>query len=366
MALEWTAIKSAGGIALSGMAPNEAAKALAKTNAAGVGAGGVLDDGVKIVPVLKPQPDFAEATQFALAQLKALTSGEARLRDTSLSVSGAAANPALKAAVETALKGRLPGGLASASADITVRPYVFQARKDGGAVTLEGVVSDLATKNALLDVLKASDFKGTIRDGLTMVSGAPAGFAEAARLAVEALTKVDDGAARYVDGALSFYGATCKADVKTAAEGAFKGALPQGVTASATVEMKKPAECGSCVQELAQVKGRAILFQQGKDEVADEAGTNAALDQVAAILKTCPAAKIVIEAHTNNDGEARGFDNVGLSRARAEAVVSALVKRGIAQGQLTAHGFGSTRPVAPHGSPGAKEQNRRIDFVVQQ
>jgi OmpA-OmpF porin, OOP family len=362
---EWTAVKSAGGIVLSGLAPNDAAKALARTNAAGVASGPVQDEGLQLNGLLKDAPNFAQATQFAFGQLKALTTGEARLRDTVLSITGTAATPAIKASVEEALKGRLPGGLTAASSMITVRPFVFQARSDKGAILLEGLVPDLETKNALLGLIEASSFKGRVTDQLMVVGGAPEGLADTARLALSSLLRMDDGAARIVDNAVTFYGTSCKAGVKDIVETALKVNLAAGFTSSALVDVKKPAQCGSCVDDLKKVNGRDILFQQGSADVATDAGTTGIIDQIAAILKTCPAARVAIQAHTNNDGEARGFDNVGLSNSRATGIVKALVDRGIGGDRLVARGLGSTKPEIPHGTPGAREKNRRIEFVVQ-
>jgi outer membrane protein OmpA-like peptidoglycan-associated protein len=366
VALEWTAVKTAGGIALSGLAPNDAAKAGARTAAAGVANGSVSDDGVRVLGTVKPEPDYGRATQFALAQLRGLTTGEARLRDTVLTITGAAPTPAARAAVEQAMRAQLPPGITSANAEITVRPYVFQARSEAGRLVLEGLVPDLDTKNALLGLIGASAFKDKVTDGLQVIGGAPAGFGDAARLAVQSLLRVDDGAARIVDNALTFYGTSCKAGVKDIIETAARTNLPDGFTSTALVDVKKAAECRSCVDELRKVAGRDILFQQGSAEVASDAGTTAILTQVADILKSCPGSRVAIEAHTNNDGERRGFDNMALSNDRANGIIRALVSRGIPATQLVARGFGSTKPEIPHGQPGAREKNRRIDFVVQQ
>jgi outer membrane protein OmpA-like peptidoglycan-associated protein len=364
--LEWTAVKSAGGIALSGLAPNDAAKAGARTAAAGVANGTISDDGVRVLGTVKTEPDYGRATQFALAQLRGLTTGEARLRDTVLTITGAAPTPAARTAVEQAMRGQLPPGVTAASAQITVRPYVFQARSEAGRLILEGLVPDLETRNALLGLIVGSAFKDKVTDGLQVIGGAPSGFGDAAKLAVQSLLRVDDGAARIVDNALTFYGTSCKAGVKDIVETASRTNLPDGFTATALVDVKKAAECRSCVDELRKVAGRDILFQQGSAEVASDAGTTAILTQLADILKSCPGSRVAIEAHTNNDGERRGFDNMALSNDRANAIIRALVLRGIPATQLVARGFGSTKPEIPHGQPGAREKNRRIDFVVQQ
>ncbi len=72
-----------------------------------------------------------------------------------------------------------------------------------------------------------------------------------------------------------------------------------------------------------------------------------------------------MEGHTNFDGERRNFNNVGLSEERARSVIAALVARGIPAERLSPKGFGPTAPLLPHGTPTARERNRRVDFVVQ-
>ena len=52
-------------------------------------------------------------------------------------------------------------------------------------------------------------------------------------------------------------------------------------------------------------------------------------------------------------------DNLALSAARAEAVLEFLVGQGADRDQLTAVGFGQTRPAVEGTSEAARRQNRR-------
>jgi OmpA-OmpF porin, OOP family len=366
VALEWTAQKTEVALALSGMAPNDAARGATRTAAASAVIGSAVNDnGIRLVPNLKAEPNYGLATQFALGQLRPLTSGSASIRDTALEITGVAPTPAIKRSIEEAIRGRLPDGIKTATSDIVVRPYVFQARSEGGSITLEGLVPDLQTRNEILAVLDGSSFKGKIKDELIVVTGAPSRFGETAKLAVQNLIRVDDGAARLVNTALTFYGTTCRAGAKDVADTSLKVNLAQGFTSGSTIDLKKPADCGVCTVELTKVKGQLILFQQGKPDLATDAGTKGILDQVAGILKTCPASKVTIEGHTNFDGERRGYDNKSLSESRAKSVIAALAERGIAAARMSPKGFGATAPLIPHGTEEARVRNRRVDFVAQ-
>jgi len=71
----------------------------------------------------------------------------------------------------------------------------------------------------------------------------------------------------------------------------------------------------------------------------------------------------VIEGHTDNVGTPE--HNMKLSQQRAESVVTYLVdKFGIDRSRLTAKGYGSTRRIAYNTTAEGRQQNRRIDAVI--
>ncbi|MEE0893447.1 MAG: OmpA family protein [Treponema sp.] len=53
-----------------------------------------------------------------------------------------------------------------------------------------------------------------------------------------------------------------------------------------------------------------------------------------------------------------------LSVDRANAIVDALVKRGIARNKFITKGSGSTKPVADNSTPEGKAQNRRVEITI--
>ena len=86
------------------------------------------------------------------------------------------------------------------------------------------------------------------------------------------------------------------------------------------------------------------------------------LNAVAAILKAHSDLRVRIEGHTDDRG---ALDwNRTLSQLRSERVREYLIKKGIAPDRLEAQGFGYDRPLVPGTSEAARDQNRRVEFVI--
>ena len=104
-----------------------------------------------------------------------------------------------------------------------------------------------------------------------------------------------------------------------------------------------------------------VYFAPGKTLI--ERRSSRLLNQIARVLKTHPElVRLEVQGHT--DSRRNMALNMALSQARAEAVVGALVRRGISGSRLVAHGFGPTRPVAPNDTAAGREKNRRVEFRV--
>jgi OOP family OmpA-OmpF porin len=88
------------------------------------------------------------------------------------------------------------------------------------------------------------------------------------------------------------------------------------------------------------------------------------LDQVGPVLLKWPQLQIEIGGHTDSRGSAS--KNQALSDARAVSVRAYLLQHfpGIADGQLTPRGYGSSRPLAPNTNALNMARNRRVEFVV--
>lgn len=86
------------------------------------------------------------------------------------------------------------------------------------------------------------------------------------------------------------------------------------------------------------------------------------LDEVVAVLKNNPNAKIEIHGHTDNKGTSHYND--GLANKRAKSVLNYLVKQWIEADRLTTAGFGLHQPIAPNDNKQGRALNRRVELKV--
>ena len=84
------------------------------------------------------------------------------------------------------------------------------------------------------------------------------------------------------------------------------------------------------------------------------------LDRVAQALVANPTIKVEVGGHTDNSG-ARAT-NVRLSQARANAVRTYLISKGVDGSRITAAGYGPDQPKVPNTSAANRAQNRRVEL----
>lgn len=109
--------------------------------------------------------------------------------------------------------------------------------------------------------------------------------------------------------------------------------------------------------------GDAVLFDTGEAELRSDA--EAVIDEVATYLLADPSLlDIEVQGHTDSTGSLAL--NYTLSSQRADAVLAALVARGVPPERLVARGYGPSRPLADNASLDGRARNRRVQFVVQE
>lgn len=369
--LEWSAARSDSGLRLNGRLPDEAARTNLLATVRGLFGEAAVDDRMTVEPALRSDLDLPASTAFALEALSKLRTGSVSIRDKAFAIAGEAADAASLAALRDLFARNAPAGLALAAMpeSVVVRPYGLSLSADRTGLRLSGYLPDRAAQAALRALVAGSPLKDRFEDTTTLIPGAPAGFAEAARAVLADLLRLDLGSASIVDDRVTLRGLTCRDLIRSEIETSAATGLPPGYKADAVVSLRQtgcvvdpPASCQNDLDGL--TKSNTVLFGQGTSVVELDATTERVISEAAAILKKCPGSPVVIEGHANRDGERRGFDNMDLSLRRALRVRDELARRGIETGQLAVKGYGSTRPLVPHEAPEARAMNRRVQFTV--
>ena len=104
-----------------------------------------------------------------------------------------------------------------------------------------------------------------------------------------------------------------------------------------------------------------VLFETGKADI--KPGARRTLDQMIRALRADRSATLAIEGHTDSVGK-RNY-NLTLSQRRANAVRAYLVGRGIAANRILTRGLGPDYPVASNRTEAGRQQNRRVEMIVQ-
>ncbi|WP_366185391.1 OmpA family protein [Flavobacterium ovatum] len=110
-----------------------------------------------------------------------------------------------------------------------------------------------------------------------------------------------------------------------------------------------------------KMEARSVFFNSGQSTFKSS-DVPVRLDAITNIIKKYPNAKFSIEGHTDSDGS--DASNQKLSEDRANAVKDALIERGVKASNLSAVGFGETKPVATNKTAAGKAQNRRTEVIL--
>ena len=216
---------------------------------------------------------------------------------------------------------------------------------DGSVLRLVGTAPDKATAEA---ACKAAESKVAGR-----VGPPPSIF-----------TAVDCAGLRYPGDTATYPSDIASSDTSDVSD--IGTAVTSPVVPSAT-----KADADTCQARLTEAgKSGSVSFARNKNKIL--AGQDI-LDRVAVIAKDCQKFAIEIGGHTDTGGAADL--NQRLSDVRATSVRTYLINKGVAARQLTAKGFGETKPLVndfPDGNadvPGQPDsalraQNRRIEFTV--
>jgi outer membrane protein OmpA-like peptidoglycan-associated protein len=87
-------------------------------------------------------------------------------------------------------------------------------------------------------------------------------------------------------------------------------------------------------------------------------------DIVATTRCYAPDKIIIVEGHASKERDGAEAANLKLSEARSQTVAEAFVRAGFSRDRTSAHGFGSSRPVATNDTEAGRSQNRRVEIII--
>lgn len=129
----------------------------------------------------------------------------------------------------------------------------------------------------------------------------------------------------------------------------YGGDATPGLTTECSEKAVQPLGCGAIIH--------GILFDYDSASIRPE--SESVLDALSAGLGASTASSITVVGHTSSEGSEDY--NEDLSRRRAQAIVAALIERGIDKALVSAEGRGEKQPIAPNATEIGRSMNRRVE-----
>jgi outer membrane protein OmpA-like peptidoglycan-associated protein len=101
-----------------------------------------------------------------------------------------------------------------------------------------------------------------------------------------------------------------------------------------------------------------IHFAKGSTAIASD--SDSTLDAIANLMMSDNHLKLVIQAYTDDVGDAA--ENLDLSERRAREVKAYLARQGVQPPAMRCRGYGAAKPIADNATEEGRAQNRRVEF----
>ncbi len=90
------------------------------------------------------------------------------------------------------------------------------------------------------------------------------------------------------------------------------------------------------------------------------------VDQIANIIRRdAPNRRITVEGHASRESAAQEAYNLRLSERRANTVADALERDGVNGRNISSQGFGTRAPIASNDTESGRQQNRRVEVIIE-
>ena len=323
-----------------------------------------------------PGGEWGAAVEAGLAALDTMPAGALRVeyRDVVLETADGVPAETATHARET-LRRALPKGYrlvaatarAAPASDSRGQEYRLRVSHSPDGAQLSGLVPGETARRMLVTYAEARLGPTEARlDTAPADVPVPPGWEPAMLASLDALDRLASGEAELAPGRVRISGRVAspaeagrihRDAVRAAPEGyKVETALTVDLPAAVAALPLSPARCAAVLNEA--IERQPISFAPG--DAVFEPGSGDVLDRLAAILGRCDGARVEIGGHTDSRG-AEAL-NQRLSLSRAEAVLDALIERGVPLAMLGAQGYGEDRPVASNATEEGRARNRRIAF----
>lgn len=249
-------------------------------------------------------------------------------------------------------------------------PYKSLFIKTASGVVLSGFVPDEEHRKTLLQLAEGKFGAENVTDHLTIKSGAPKAWLQAATSALTNLGLFDKGTASLTDTQINLSGKVVDGDAKNTIETELQKLLPDNFKVAFDLMVPQrvieeihpiPAQAtdSSCAEQfIEKLTGQVIHFSTDSAGIGEQG--QAIIDKILQFSAVCPNSIIEVAGHA----DARGSDayNINLSKNRARAIVNTLIKRGMRADRLKVVGYGEAHPLSDNNTSKGQADNRRIEF----
>ncbi|MEL7031966.1 MAG: OmpA family protein [Pseudomonadota bacterium] len=367
----WRAIKSAGGaIILVGGVPDDNIRALLADHARSLTSAS-LDDRTELTLGV-PEGDWVGIAQFGLDQLDLLDSGEARLTDYELRLSGIAMEDAARIQTTASVANLTDPWTGIAAID---GPSHWKAEHVDGTLVLSGSC-ETSEDRAEIAAIAESYFDGPVIDQMTIESTEYEPWIEGVRLGLPHFSNFESGEMEFdpEDEGFSFEGEATSSTLQFLREdmAQLEGAYAVEIAAeTVTVELEEISgvDLGEDPLLACQTSfdiimdANAVMFRSGSAQISRESGNT--LDKIMAVSASC-ADDLIFEVAGHTDNVGGRAANLSLSQARAQAVANYMQDAGFDVARLVVTGYGPDQPESDNATPEGRAANRRIEFGVQE
>lgn len=327
-----------------------------------------------------PSPTWDDAVVIAIAKLKEIGGGSITFSDADVTlVALDSTQQSVFDEIVGDLKSELPDAFSLHA--ILPEPVVINGTGEGtgppefiatvspeGDVRLRGRIPDERTRIATEGYAKAQFGSDAITVNMRLDPDLPNGWSTRVLASLEALAILSSGSAVTQPDVVEIRGLTGNPNAKSEISRVLseKLGVSEDFRISVTYQEKldvlanipTPRECVDQINKVLSVQ--QIKFTPSSADIDEVARIS--IDNIAEIMKSCLDVPMEVGGHTDSQG--REVMNLALSQSRATSVVNALLARRILTSNLTAVGYGETKPIADNKTEAGREANRRIEFTL--